>query len=50
VLDALDVGGGLQRACTPFEMHLYEGDTHGIDLNQEDMIRRTIGFFERHGR
>jgi len=50
VQDALDVGDGLHKARTPFEMHLYEGDTHAIDLNQADMIRRTIGFFERHGR
>lgn len=48
VADALDVGKGLHKSGTPFEMHLYEGDTHAIDLNQEDMIRRTLDFFERH--
>jgi dipeptidyl aminopeptidase/acylaminoacyl peptidase len=46
--DALDVASGLRRGRTPFELHLYQGDTHAIDLNQEDMIRRTIDFFSRY--
>lgn len=44
--DALDVALGLRKARTPFELHLYEGDTHSIDLNQADMIRRTLDFFQ----
>jgi dipeptidyl aminopeptidase/acylaminoacyl peptidase len=47
VEDALDVAHRLRKGGTPFEMHLYEGDTHTIDLNQEDMIKRTVEFFER---
>lgn len=47
VQDALDVAGQLQQARSPFELHLYDGDTHSLDLNQEDMIQRTIAFFER---
>jgi len=45
---SLDVAKGLRRARTPFEMHLYEGDTHAMDLNQADMTRRTIAFFDRY--
>jgi dipeptidyl aminopeptidase/acylaminoacyl peptidase len=47
VRDSLDVGRGLLQAKTPFELHLYEGDTHAMDLNEGDMIRRTIAFFDR---
>jgi dipeptidyl aminopeptidase/acylaminoacyl peptidase len=47
VQDALQVADKLLQARTPFELHLYDGDTHTIDLNQEDMIRRTVKFFER---
>jgi dipeptidyl aminopeptidase/acylaminoacyl peptidase len=50
VQDALDVATGLKKAKTPFEMHLYEGDTHAMDLNQADMIRRAIDFFDRRRR
>jgi dipeptidyl aminopeptidase/acylaminoacyl peptidase len=46
--DALDVARGLLRAKTPFELHLYEGDTHAMTLNEADMIQRTIAFFARH--
>jgi dipeptidyl aminopeptidase/acylaminoacyl peptidase len=46
--DALDVARGLRRAKTPFELHLYEGDTHSMTLNEADMIQRTIAFFTRH--
>ena len=45
--DALDVAKRLAEARTPFEAHLYGGDTHAIDLNQEDMIARTVPFFDR---
>lgn len=45
---ALDVARGLLRAKTPFELHLYEGDTHAMTLNEADMIQRTIAFFGRH--
>lgn len=45
--DSIEVTQGLLRAKTPFELHLYEGDTHAMDLNQEDMIKRTILFFQR---
>jgi dipeptidyl aminopeptidase/acylaminoacyl peptidase len=46
--DSLDVAQGLLEARTPFELHLYEGDTHAMTLNERDMIRRTIEFFARH--
>lgn len=46
--DSLEVAAGLLRAGTPFELHLYEGDVHAMTLNETDMIRRTIAFFERH--
>jgi dipeptidyl aminopeptidase/acylaminoacyl peptidase len=45
--DSLDVAARLQRAGTPFELHLYSGDTHAITLNETDMIARTIAFFDR---
>lgn len=46
--DSLEVAQGLLRAKTPFELHLYEGDTHAMTLNESEMIRLTIAFFERH--
>jgi dipeptidyl aminopeptidase/acylaminoacyl peptidase len=46
--DALDVVRGLAAARTPYELHMYEGDTHAITLNERDMIARTLAFFERH--
>lgn len=49
VEDSLAVAFGLRRSGTPFEAHLYHGDTHAIDLNQPDMIARTIDFFHRFG-
>jgi dipeptidyl aminopeptidase/acylaminoacyl peptidase len=45
---SLEVAKGLRQARTPFEMHLYEGDTHAMDLNQADMTRRAIAFFDRY--
>jgi dipeptidyl aminopeptidase/acylaminoacyl peptidase len=48
--DSIEVARGLRRAGTPFEVHLYEGDTHAMDLNQADMMRRTLAFFERRRR
>lgn len=47
VRDATAVAEGLRRAQTPFELHLYYGDTHDMTLNRLDMMRRTIAFFER---
>ncbi|MCH8616630.1 prolyl oligopeptidase family serine peptidase [Sphingomonas sp. SM33] len=44
--DSLDVANELQRAHIPYELHLYEADTHAIDLNQADMIKHTLAFFE----
>jgi dipeptidyl aminopeptidase/acylaminoacyl peptidase len=46
--DSLDVAAGLKRAGTPYELHLYDSDTHGIDLNQADMLAHTLAFFERY--
>jgi dipeptidyl aminopeptidase/acylaminoacyl peptidase len=46
--DALDVARGLTAAHTPYELHMYEGDTHAMTLNQRDMIARTLAFFERY--
>jgi dipeptidyl aminopeptidase/acylaminoacyl peptidase len=46
VEDPLELARGLLQAKTPFELHLYQGDTHAIDLNQDDMHRRTIAFFD----
>jgi dipeptidyl aminopeptidase/acylaminoacyl peptidase len=48
IQDAIDVASGLHRAGTPFEAHFYDGDTHGLDLNQADMTWRTIAFFGRY--
>jgi len=48
--DSLDVAAGLKRAKTPFELHLYEGDTHAMDLHQADMIAHTLAFFEKYRR
>jgi dipeptidyl aminopeptidase/acylaminoacyl peptidase len=48
VEQSLEVAKGLRKAGTPFEMHLYEGDTHAMDLNQADMTRRAIDFFDRY--
>jgi dipeptidyl aminopeptidase/acylaminoacyl peptidase len=48
--DSIEVARGLRRAGTPFEVHLYEGDTHAMDLNQAYMMRRTLAFFERRRR
>jgi dipeptidyl aminopeptidase/acylaminoacyl peptidase len=45
VQDSIEVAAGLHRGGTPFEAHFYQGDTHGLDLNQADMTRRTIAFF-----
>ncbi len=39
--DALDVARGLLRAKTPAELHLYQGDTHAMTLNEADMIERA---------
>jgi dipeptidyl aminopeptidase/acylaminoacyl peptidase len=49
IQDAIEVAAGLHRAGTPFEAHFYQGDTHGLDLNQEDMTRRTLAFFRLFG-
>lgn len=49
VSDAIKVADGLRRARTPFEAHLYDGDTHEILLAQDEMIARTIDFFHRYG-
>ncbi len=46
--DALDVARGLTAAHTPYELHVYEGDTHAMTLNEHDMIARTLAFFERY--
>lgn len=46
--DSLEVANGLLKARTPFELHLYDGDTHAMTLNEADMIRRTLAFFARH--
>lgn len=46
---SLAVAAGLQKAGTPYELHIYEGDDHGITLNSEDMVARTIDFFHRFG-
>ena len=48
--DSLDVAAGLSRAGTPYELHLYAGDTHSIDLNGADMMRHALAFFERYRR
>jgi dipeptidyl aminopeptidase/acylaminoacyl peptidase len=48
--DSLDVAAGLKRAGTPYELHLYDSDTHGIDLNQADMLAHALAFFERYRR
>lgn len=45
--DTLDVAAALQRAHRRFELHLYDGDTHALTLNERDMLRRTLDFFER---
>ena len=45
--DALDVVAGMRKSGVPVELHFYMGDTHGIDLNQRDMIHHTLAFFER---
>lgn len=48
VQDTIDVAAGYHRSRTPFEVHLYEGDTHALELSQADMVRRTIEFFQRY--
>lgn len=48
VKDALDVARGLNKAGTPFALHIYEGDTHAMTLNAPDMIARTLTFFEHY--
>ena len=48
VKDALDVAQGLNKAGTPFALHIYEGDTHSMTLNAPDMIARTLTFFEHY--
>ncbi len=45
VKDALDVAQGLNKAGTPFALHIYEGDTHSMTLNAPDMLERTLAFF-----
>jgi dipeptidyl aminopeptidase/acylaminoacyl peptidase len=48
VADPLEVSAGLLKSRTPFELHLYQGDTHSMTLNESDMIARTLAFFARH--
>jgi dipeptidyl aminopeptidase/acylaminoacyl peptidase len=45
--DALDVARGLGKAGTPYELHMYHGDTHAMTLDERDMITRTLAFFDR---
>ncbi len=47
--DSLDVAQGLQRAKTPYELHLYAGDSHSVLLNERDMITRMLIFFRKFG-
>ena len=47
VKDALDVAQGLNKAGTPFALHIHEGDTHSMALNAPDMLERTLAFFEQ---
>ena len=47
VKDALDVAQGLNKAGTPFALHIHEGDTHSMALNAPDMLERTRAFFEQ---
>ena len=48
--DSLDVAALMKRSAVPFELHLYDGDTHSIDLHQEDMLAHALAFFAKYRR
>lgn len=46
--NSLAVVEGLRKSGTPYELHLYAGDTHAMTLNEDDMIAHAVRFFDRY--
>jgi dipeptidyl aminopeptidase/acylaminoacyl peptidase len=45
---SLALAAALQRLRRPYELHVYEGDAHGLPWNWRDRDRRVVEWFRRH--